>query len=255
MCMEEVFAVGILVERSFVRSAGRCVRAKSIQAARRGGRSKINNRRSHVQARVKDKEKTLLMTDEGNCVGQGAQCCFILRVCGQINAKRIHQQPCVCVRDINQPDLSLVYTFWPRPVGQQHSLTHTLMAKYPPFTTSRARSTSPYKQLRTVSTTCHRSPLEGEAIMKPPSPRLLLLLLLRSCWVVAAPGGGDVQQYGLEVIRVARLKRGVEKLDIIAILDRTCAGRVVLALQLLPFLRLFLWAGPGTEPFHPPVRS
>lgn len=92
------------------------------------------------------------------------------------------------------------------------------MAKYPPCTASTARRTSPYRQFRTVSTTCHRSPLEADAIMKPPSPTLLLLMLLYSC-AEAAPAGGDVQQYGLGVMRPARLNRGGEKLDIIAILD------------------------------------
>lgn len=50
--------------------------------------------------------------------------------------------------------------------------------------------------------------------MNPPSPTLLLLLLLLlySC-AAAAPAGGDVQQYGLGVMRIARLNRGGEKLD------------------------------------------
>lgn len=50
-----------------------------------------------------------------------------------------------------------------------------------------------------------------------PSP-VLLLLLLYSC-AAAAPTGGDVQQYGLGVMRMARLNCGGEKLDIMAILS------------------------------------
>lgn len=51
------------------------------------------------------------------------------------------------------------------------------------------------------------------------SPVLLLLLLLLYSCAAAAPAAGDVQQYGLGVMRLARLNRGGEKLDIMAILD------------------------------------
>ena len=136
------------------------------------------------------------------------------------------------------------------------------MAKYPPRTTSTARSTSPYRQFRTVSTTCHCNPLEAEAIMNPPSPAWLLLRLY-SC-AAAAPAAGDGQQYGLGVMRVARLNRGGGKLDIMAILDMcrvvwSCAGAFLCALTgtvparnivLESFLRhpTNLWPWPHRRP-------
>lgn len=65
-----------------------------------------------------------------------------------------------------------------------------------------------------------------------PSPVLLLLLSVCSC-AAAAPAAGDVQQYGLGVMRIARLNCGGEKLDIMAILDMcwVCVGRGVARLS------------------------